>query len=180
MKHRKWQDSENDAHVELGDGIVLPLMRVVRLCEYLDSPSNRDGMRQDLHSSRGRVSLWLAVHAPKTMDSQGRCKRCFACSNLLGIPVGLPENWIDDTALASPYWLIDNIGAWQQPSLEAAHNMMLSQERVGENVASRLPKERPSDEMASVIRASVAAVQYRLYIRTDDGSFEPVSDETLG
>jgi hypothetical protein len=174
----KWEDSEDDAQVELGDGIALPLVRLVRLCEYLNDSSNRKGMLRDLPRPRGRVSLWLAARAPKTTDSQGRCKRCFTCANALGIPVALPENWIDDEALASPYWLVDNIGAWQQPSLEAAHKMMRSQERVGESVVSRLPKEGPSDGLASVIRASVAAVQYRLYIRTDDG-FAPVPDETF-
>ncbi len=179
MKHRRWFDSEDDAQVELGEGIVVPLMRLVRLCEYLDSPSNRDQIRQDLHCTRGRVSLWLAVHAPKTMDSQGRCKRCFACANAFGIPVGLPENWIDDAALASPYWLIDNIGAWQQPSLEAAHNMMRESEEARPWAMSQPGlMEKLPDEFASAIEAAHAAVQYRLYIRTDDG-FVPAPDETL-
>ena len=180
MKHRGWFDTENDAQVELGEGIAVPLVRLVRLCEYLDIASNRSQIRDDLHCTGARISLWLAVHAPKTMDSQGRCKRCFACANALGLPIGLPENWIDDAALASTYWLIDNIGAWQQPSLEAARKMMRGSEEARPWAMSQPGlMEKLPHEFASAIRQAHVAVQYRLYIRTDDGSFELVSDEKL-
>jgi hypothetical protein len=190
MKHIRWWDDEADAQGRCvsvclepdasGNGTDLPLLRLVRFCDYLDDSSNREGMREVLHRPRGRISLWLAAHAPKTMDSQGRCKRCSACANALGMvwlgAVGPPENWIDDAALASPYWLIDNACARQQPSLEAAREMMRSQEKVTREIDSRLPKEGPPAELVSIIRDSGAAAQYRLYIRTDDG-FVPVPDE---
>ncbi len=184
MKHKRWWDLEVDAQGRCasicvepdasGNGTDVPLVRLVRLCDYLDNPSNREEMRKNLHSPRGRISLRLAAHAPKTMDSRGRCRRCFACSNALRIPVGLPEHWIDDAALASPYWLVNDKEAQQQSSLEAARETMRICEETGESTLSRLPKE---GLLASAMRAAVSAGRYRLYIGFGDASFVPVSDE---
>ena len=70
MRHMKWEDSEDDAQVELGDGIALPLVRLVRLCEYLNDSSNRKDAQRP--SSPARSCFIVACRSCAEDDGQPR------------------------------------------------------------------------------------------------------------
>lgn len=165
MKHISWWEGD--------DTRVPALRRLVRLCDYLENANNRDSMRRVLLHGHGRGALWLASRRSRTMDSQGNCKRCSACAVVLKVPTGLTENWIDDAALTSPYWLVNAREAEQQPSLAAAREKMRIERDVSARISESLPAGVP--ELAAIVRSADSRILHRLCVRTEKGEFMPVS-----